>query len=525
MPPRKSLPSAAAAAAAATPGRSSTPRGRPSTSTLASASASRSAPTPGRLVHSGKRARTSRGGAQALGGTSSPGFGDELAIASLESPKTKQVSTRTASSTAHHQPANGIKEDEVRAATAEADEEDGAQVVVGIDPEAELEAWQDFAHEHYEMVEQLPLELHRNFRLLRELDDGCNAQIDRLQGFVRLYAKERLDLEKPPSPKPVKVTPEPQTSPGIDPHEQTKGSSDDKSGGQGEARAAVTKIAEVQAAAEGSSKNASQTQEDGNTDDKNEAEDQELVEGRQQVPGVPLPDGQSGLFIHVNPAEPDNAPPNEAKEPVQTQKPEPRKEGNPEAQAQDQAQAQGQASQLAEQPGTSSSTAQEKRKRGDGPHKHLPEIARLAREVVRTAEEKVAVAVGAYNAIDRHIRALDSALTAQEASILLGLRPSTLPSANVDDALNLAGDLANAANLDLRGALSKSAQPGLNAEEGDEEMVLGLGGGGARRSNKRKKNGKKGKKAALEDEAQVRQLELEAQRAQGMLDIPSDPYP
>lgn len=41
--------------------------------------------------------------------------------------------------------------------------------------EAELEAWQDFAADHYEMVEQLPLELHRNFRLLRELDDGCTG--------------------------------------------------------------------------------------------------------------------------------------------------------------------------------------------------------------------------------------------------------------------------------------------------------------------------------------------------------------
>ena len=37
----------------------------------------------------------------------------------------------------------------------------------------ELDAWHDFASEHYEMVEQYPLELHRNFRLLRELDDEC----------------------------------------------------------------------------------------------------------------------------------------------------------------------------------------------------------------------------------------------------------------------------------------------------------------------------------------------------------------
>ena len=41
-----------------------------------------------------------------------------------------------------------------------------------LEHEKDLEAWQDFAAEHYEIVEQLPLELHRNFRLLRELDDG-----------------------------------------------------------------------------------------------------------------------------------------------------------------------------------------------------------------------------------------------------------------------------------------------------------------------------------------------------------------
>ena len=33
------------------------------------------------------------------------------------------------------------------------------------------------------------------------------------------------------------------------------------------------------------------------------------------------------------------------------------------------------------------------------PHNLLPEIGRLAREIVRTGEEKVAVAVGAYNSV------------------------------------------------------------------------------------------------------------------------------
>lgn len=46
-----------------------------------------------------------------------------------------------------------------------------------MDPEKELEHWQDFAVDHYEMVEQLPLELHRNYRLLRELDDGVLCKL------------------------------------------------------------------------------------------------------------------------------------------------------------------------------------------------------------------------------------------------------------------------------------------------------------------------------------------------------------
>jgi hypothetical protein len=46
-----------------------------------------------------------------------------------------------------------------------------------MDQEKELEHWQDFTVEHYEMVEQLPLELHRNYRLLRELDDGVAGKL------------------------------------------------------------------------------------------------------------------------------------------------------------------------------------------------------------------------------------------------------------------------------------------------------------------------------------------------------------
>lgn len=44
----------------------------------------------------------------------------------------------------------------------------------------------------------------------------------------------------------------------------------------------------------------------------------------------------------------------------------------------------------------------------------LPELARLSREVVQGADDQLGVAQGAYNSVDRHIRALDSALQHQQ---------------------------------------------------------------------------------------------------------------
>ena len=64
------------------------------------------------------------------------------------------------------------------AADADADADpdanaDGQTKKEAFTDEEKQDLWLDFAAERYEIVEQLPLELHRNFRLLRELDDGC----------------------------------------------------------------------------------------------------------------------------------------------------------------------------------------------------------------------------------------------------------------------------------------------------------------------------------------------------------------
>ena len=95
--------------------------------------------------------------------------------------------------------------------------------------------------------------------------------------------------------------------------------------------------------------------------------------------------------------------------------------------------------------------------------------------------------------IDRHIRALDSALSAHEASILLGLRADTNPSAAVEP-----GEQIDAA-------------PDVAADQ--EQVTIGMGGGGSR-----KRKGKKGKKADA-----VAAVEQPAELPGPLFDLDIDP--
>lgn len=133
MPPRKSMPVPRATPLPATTrrGQSSTPAGR------------RRAPQAGPSTSPRKRPRRARPSESA---TINDDLGDMAAT-------------------------NGINVDDDEGAGL------GTAVTEQMDPEKELEHWQDFAVEHYEMVEQLPLELHRNYRLLRELDDGVLCKL------------------------------------------------------------------------------------------------------------------------------------------------------------------------------------------------------------------------------------------------------------------------------------------------------------------------------------------------------------
>ncbi|WVO14406.1 hypothetical protein L204_102039 [Cryptococcus depauperatus] len=367
----------------------------------------------------------------------------------------------------------------------------------GIDQEEELEAWQEFAADHYGTVEQLPLELHRNFRLLRELDDGALGQMGMLKRLIRQYVEERCTLAG--SLKKLPSSPETSVS---------------------------------RRAQEPEVKNAKQHPSDSLSPG---------VGQLQQTPGVPVSDGKGGLFIHSETA---------VQEAKQSRRafPSPRDAAAASALIpadrstdvmEGHSSLNGNAQDVPIDPallslGTPSvpdlydihgeptlatgksdapklnfppepiSTVSPKLIRPPGPHRLLPEISRLIREILRTSDEKLAVAIGAYNAIDRHIRALDSALTVQEASILLGLRPSTLPSNAIDAALD------NDEMLGSGGAKDKGSDGEGVERIIDEELGLSTGGGSRRKGKKKTK--------AKSDQQNVEDEEKEED-----FNIPADP--
>ncbi|AFR96550.2 PHD-finger protein [Cryptococcus neoformans C23] len=363
------------------------------------------------------------------------------------------------------------------ATITQAQEQQGKQSEEEADTTEELEAWQDFAADHYETVEQLPLELHRNFRLLRELDDGTLAQMDTLKKLIRAYVSGRIALERPRSLS----TPLEEAALKKNNREEDKKSNREED--SVDVEMAEETLPHHESPQEGEER-VNPTSE-ATAEPTNSAEpslNPSLTDEKQREPGVPLADGADGLIISCLPESQANVPPR-AKFPTLPSSPTAQHNGvvgNDDPNINSVAQAA--ASQYR------SSSIPLRASRPAGPHSLLPEISRLVREIVRTSDEKVAVAIGAYNAVDRHIRALDSALTAQEASILLGLRPSTLPSNAIDEALDVEGGTGKVGIGQLVDERSRGQGTGDVVGEGEEgEVTLGMGGGGSRKKGKKRK--------------------------------------
>ncbi|KAF9239622.1 hypothetical protein BU15DRAFT_46599 [Melanogaster broomeanus] len=62
------------------------------------------------------------------------------------------------------------------------------------DRKKELDVWESFKEEHHEVLEQLPLSLHRQFKLMRELDTQNDALHAEILSSVRRYVDLRKSL-------------------------------------------------------------------------------------------------------------------------------------------------------------------------------------------------------------------------------------------------------------------------------------------------------------------------------------------
>lgn len=268
-----------------------------------------------------------------------------------------------------------------------------------IDPEKELEAWQDFAADHYEMVEQLPLELHRNFRLLRELDDGCTSewdqrassssliidvlpsvQADKLQALIREYIGLRL-------PKPDQDADSDATELGNQPEatKENMSSSSEHVARQTPPRPRVEGVPDV-------------ISESGPA---------------AEALGVPMPDGHGGLLLPAQtglveddgPTSNRNHFPSTPGEGTTGGIASDSRDRNGAADANlstpDQRRVPGQEDNAG--PSKLSRVRREQSSLASRPFDLLPSIGRLVKDLVRNGEEKVAVAVGAYNAVSRYL--------------------------------------------------------------------------------------------------------------------------
>jgi hypothetical protein len=260
---------------------------------------------------------------------------------------------------------NNRAEEEIKRAEEEAKEAEDD----GKEDEAEEEAklYQRWAEEYYEVVEQLPLELHRTFALMKELENKMQERISFVAEYTKLYRDARFKYMS------------------LKEQEQEHEEEQEEEQIQDQSNIQPDEIQQYHNA------NESIVHPDyGSSSDRDaEGEDEEIFHEAQAPQQV---ETSSPAFLDVE------AP-----------------------------------------PVTLPSVPTPKAAR----QSMLAGIAKASSEAIRAAEEKVGLAVTAYDWVDRHIRRLDADLQRSESSLLLGLRAGTEASRGVRDALGISdGDNA-----------------------------------------------------------------------------------
>ncbi|KAM0746044.1 hypothetical protein T439DRAFT_330027 [Meredithblackwellia eburnea MCA 4105] len=156
-------------------------------------------------------------------------------------------------------------------------------------------------------------------------------------------------------------------------------------------------------------------------------------------------------------------------------------------------------------------------------------IAKAALASTRAAEDKVGLALGLYESVDRHIRRLDDHLHRYEDSLIIGLRAGTLPSHDAPSS-SLKDPPGRTTSLAAIALGEKDAYSGMEASESeDEDKKRRMKRGDKReRERRRKRERDRRERKALEKKAMLEGGEV-ALSSDGLMgsgippDMPVDP--
>ncbi|GAA5886312.1 hypothetical protein JCM6882_001600 [Rhodosporidiobolus microsporus] len=179
------------------------------------------------------------------------------------------------------------------------------------------------------------------------------------------------------------------------------------------------------------------------------------------------------------------------------------------------------------------------------------ELGRHALGAIRAGEDKVGLAVGLYESVDRHIRRLDADLAKYEDSLVIGLREGTLPSHDAPaagrksppgattsrgaialgerEAYEVAGDDEGAGP-----SSSGAVEEGEGLEGEGEKKSSGGGGGGSARKTRKGRQGKtpaevekerewKRRREMQKHERKEKKKEMKREEEQAAKGMPIDP--
>ncbi|EJU05703.1 hypothetical protein DACRYDRAFT_98327 [Dacryopinax primogenitus] len=266
--------------------------------------------------------------------------------------------------------------------------------------EEQIEEWEAFRQEYYEIINELPVSLHRSYNLMQELDEQVEAHLAlQLPAIKQYIAFRHALLEPPPAPPPL---PDATTSPDVPPESSNS-----------------VHLVEKPVSSSG----ASTTTIDHTV---------QLVQSPHVNGITESPKSKKRKRSSKDEGSPSRRSPRGASESTTLSRVSSRSsQSSLDPITPDSKNLNGiVTSEVTISKGTQSQ-AQSKEIEVEAAsvitRRMLAQIAQLSRESLRASDEKIGIAKAMYDLVDRHVRSLDAKIKEYEASVAIGLRPGTHP--------------------------------------------------------------------------------------------------